>query len=326
MAPPRILLDGGLGTSLEQSYGCVFSAATTPLWSGRLLLAAPDTLRRCHAEFARVPVDLLTATYQFSAAGLVRTPGAGARQLPEFVDTAVGIAAARVALSLGPYGACTVPSCEYSGRYGAVDAVALRAWHAERLSLVARAPDVAARVAFLALETVPRVDEIAALRQALPPALVALPFWISCLFPGDAAALPDGSPPEAAVRAMLDPGGGAVLWGAGINCTRVGKLDALLRRYKVAVDDMVRGGLVGDWPALVLYPDGTNGEVYNSATGHWERPHGTGDAKGPPWEQQLARDVRATQARGRWRQIVVGRYCQAGADDIARLRRFLLES
>ncbi|UNI13675.1 Homocysteine S-methyltransferase [Purpureocillium takamizusanense] len=348
--PPILILDGGLGTSLERSYGCVFTPAT-PLWSSHLLVSDPSLLQRCQADFARgVPVDvLLTATYQFSVAGFAgtRTPdhprGIPRPDIPRFVEAAVRVAEqargmprhegghARLALSLGPYGACMIPSQEYSGRYDAEhDAEdALREWHADRMRLFGGVADLASRIQYVALETIPRVDEIRALRRAIGavPELARRPFWMSCLFPhaADDDTLPDGSSAEEAVRAMLDPGvASARPWGVGINCTKVWKLDALLRRYEAAVAGLLSDGLIEAWPALVLYPDGTNGEVYNTATQKWELPE---DAKGESretWEDQLRDAVLGTQQRGAWRQIIVGGCCMAGADDIKRLRHALL--
>ncbi|POR37862.1 Homocysteine S-methyltransferase 1, partial [Tolypocladium paradoxum] len=84
--PPMLILDGGLGTALEQRYNVAFSPAT-PLWSAHLLLSDPDTLLACQADFGRgVPVDvLLTATYQVSVAGFARTRTAA---FPDGIDAA----------------------------------------------------------------------------------------------------------------------------------------------------------------------------------------------------------------------------------------------
>ncbi|PNY26073.1 Homocysteine S-methyltransferase 1 [Tolypocladium capitatum] len=343
--PPILILDGGLGTALEQEYNVAFTPAT-PLWSADLLVSDPDTLLACQADFGRgVPVDvLLTATYQVSVAGFAGTrtsacpDGIGPAQIPGYVDAAVRIAAraterdgaaAAVALSLGPYGACMVPNQEYGGAYDDAHGSrsALRTWHLERMRLFAGVPHVSSRAAYVALETIPRVDEIEAMRQALAavPELSSVPCWMSCVYPGDAEALPDGTAPEDAVRAMLDPDvATAVPWGVGINCTKVGKLDALLRRYEAAIECMLHDGLVRDWPALVLYPDGTNGEVYNTTAQTWEPPDDAAARERVPWEQQLAAAVRGTEERGRWRQIIVGGCCMASCDDIKRLRRVLV--
>ncbi|GAO14054.1 uncharacterized protein UV8b_01855 [Ustilaginoidea virens] len=334
-----LFLDGGLGTSLEQKYEQKFTPST-PLWSSHLLVSNPPLLLQCQADFGLVPVDiLLTATYQVSVEGFrkTRTPsfpdGIPAQHIPAFLETAVSVAErassrASVALSLGPYGACMVPSQEYSGRYDPRHSSpdALYEWHRERLLLFARVDGLARRVGYVAMETVPRVDEVAAMRRALGavPQLAGLPFWVSCLYPGDGEVLPTGESVEQVLRASLDAGvAGPVPWGVGINCTKVWKLPSLLARYEAAVADMVRQGVLAAWPALVLYPDGTNGQVYNTATQAWEGSDAA-DVERGAWEEQLAEVVRGTRARGEWKQVVVGGCCMASSEDISRLRQILL--
>lgn len=345
--PKRLILDGGLGTSLEQNHGIKFGPST-PLWSSDLLVSDPETLLHCQKDFGDAPVDIiLTATYQVSIEGFAATRstakfpnGISKDSIPRFLDDAVSIAArakqehAHVALSIGPYGACMIPSQEYSGKYDAPHdtAESLLSWHRERMQLFAAIQDLPLQTAYIALETIPRVDEIKAMRRALdavPELATNLPFWMSCLFPGDGEALPDGSSPEMAVQAMLDPSfAQSRPWGIGINCTKVWKLDALLRRYEAAVATMVQEGHIQEWPALVLYPDGTNGEVYNTATQQWELPECANASKGDriPWEHQLAQVVQQTEARGKWRQIVVGGCCMARPADITRLGEALREA
>jgi homocysteine S-methyltransferase len=306
---PKIkILDGGLGTSLEQNHNITFGS-DTPLWSSHLLISDPAALLQCQKDFGDVPVDvILTATYQVSLHGFANTRtsdfpnGIDAPQVPQFLETAVKVAenakqpACAIALSVGPYGACMIPSQEYSGKYD---------------------------VQYLALETVPRLDEVISMRRALsavPNLFPGLPFWISCLFPNEDEKIPDGSSPEDVLRAMLDPSlAKAVPWGVGINCTKVWKLDSLLRRYEAAIKSLLQEGVITDWPALVLYPDGTNGEVYNTTTKQWELPEGAEREDRIPWEKQLTDTVRATEERGKWSQIIVGGCCKASPSDIKRL-------
>jgi len=100
--------------------------------------------------------------------------------------------------------------------------------------------------------------------------------WLSCLFPGEDEKLPDGSSVEDVITAMLSNEFGSVVpWGIGINCTKVWKMASLVDKYEATVQSLIDTGAVRDWPSLVLYPDGTNGEVYNTSTGVWEVPEGT---------------------------------------------------
>ncbi|KAG5913928.1 hypothetical protein E4U53_004747, partial [Claviceps sorghi] len=97
---PILILDGGLGTSLEKKYHVRFGPAT-PLWSTDLVVSAPHTLLQCQSDFARLPVDIiLTATYQVSERAFAQTcqshasypQGIGRADIPRFLDRAVSIA------------------------------------------------------------------------------------------------------------------------------------------------------------------------------------------------------------------------------------------
>lgn len=125
------ILDGGLGTSLVDKYKVEFDDAT-PLWSTHLLVDGHDTLLSCQRDFVQAGADvLLTATYQASIEGFARTKtreyphGIPKSAIGHYLSCAVDIALraanghehTKVALSLGPYGACMIPGQEYSGRY-----------------------------------------------------------------------------------------------------------------------------------------------------------------------------------------------------------------
>ncbi|KAL1954754.1 hypothetical protein VTO42DRAFT_754 [Malbranchea cinnamomea] len=384
MSPFIQILDGGLGTSLEDNYNIHFDSSSTPLWSSHLLVSKQGqaTLLACQRDFAAVPVDvLLTATYQVSIEGFARTRtdefpdgvtsrDAVARYLADALDIAESAAAqgsstcsrtatsnittaaaaaaaaaatttttvstttgcerAEIALSLGPYGACMVPGQEYSGRYDAAHdgEEELVQWHLERLRLFGDA-DVLRRVRYVAFETLPRLDELRAVRRAVHAAGITVPFWVSCVFPDPEGEgeegketglrLPDGSTVEQVVHAALaEMGDGAMPWGVGINCTKVHKLPALVDRYGRCVEQMLAAGQIRAAPALVLYPDGTKGEVYNTTTQRWEKK---GDwLYSRPWEEQLAQVVRDAQRRRPFSSFIVGGCCKASHHDIKRLR------
>lgn len=286
---PILFLDGGLGTSLEDKYGVKFSSKTTPLWSSHPLVSDPQTLLACQSDFGRAPVDVIeTATYQISIPGFATTrteqwpDGVDRASIPTFLRDAVDIAErargkpdAKVALSLGPYGSTMIPGQEYSGAYDEDhdDEEKLVAWWAERLSLFS-GPGIEDKISYVACETLPRLDEIHAVRRAVAR-FTTKPCWIACVFPGEGDRLPDGSSIEQVIEAMLLPGEAKVQpWGVGINCTKIHKLEDLIGKFEAAVSGLVDAGRVAAWPALVLYPDGTNGEVYNTTTQKWELPAG----------------------------------------------------
>ena len=182
-----------------------------------------------------------------------------------------------VALSLGAYGAVMLPSQEYSGKYDSFHETSqqLRDWHGRRIGAFVGDSETWAEVGIVAFETLPLLGEVLAVRDVMGD-LQGLgeerEFWISCVFPGEGNCLPDGSSVKDVVKAMLEPREGArVPMGVGINCTKVGKVEELIEEFEREVGGLVETGEVVEWPSLVVYPDGTNGEVYNTTTKEWER-------------------------------------------------------
>lgn len=292
--PTIQILDGGLGTSLEDKYGVKFTSTNTPLWASHLLVSDPTTLQACQKDFADAGADvLLTATYQVSPEGFARTTtaefpnGILRSAIPRFLETAVNVAEkaahakkSKIALSLGPYGACMIPGQEYSGEYDAEhdSEEALYRWHLSRLRLFLGTAEenLLSRVQYVAFETLPRLDEVRAVRRAAWDAGIAVPVWISCVFPRDDECLPDGSTVEEVVDAAVGPlKNGVVPWGIGVNCTKIQKLPGLVEKFGICIRQAITAGHISTAPALVLYPDGTNGEVYNTTTQAWEKRENT---------------------------------------------------
>jgi homocysteine S-methyltransferase len=92
------------------------------------------------------------------------------------------------------------------------------------------------------------------------------------VFPGEGNTLPDGSSVRDVVGAMLEENEGAAKpMGVGINCTKISKLESLIQEFESAIRDLVEKGSLEEPVSLVVYPDGTNGEVYNTTTKEWEK-------------------------------------------------------
>ncbi|KAJ5519012.1 Homocysteine S-methyltransferase [Penicillium expansum] len=302
------ILDGGLGTSLGDLYNIKFDSTTTPLWASHLLVSDPATLQACQRDFGVAGVDvLLTATYQVSAEGFARTKtpqfpdGIPRSAVGPFLQKAVDIAeqakvreSASVALSLGPYGACMIPGQEYSGAYDAEhdSEESLYLWHLDRLRMFAEADgELVSRVRYVAFETLPRLDEVRAVRRAIRDSAFDVPFWIACVFPRDDDLLPDGSSVEEVVRAALAP-----------------------------LEEGVAKEEISAVPSLVLYPDGTNGEVYNTTTQIWEKNDALSDnVSDNSWEEQLAQVVNEAYEKGHFKSFLVGGCCKASHHDIKKL-------
>ncbi|KAI1856619.1 hypothetical protein JX265_011578 [Neoarthrinium moseri] len=324
------ILDGGLGTSLEDTYSVTFDHSK-PLWSTHFLVEGEETLLSCQRDFAGVGVDiLLTATYQTSIEGFSRTKtvdhpngisktaiGPYLQKAVEIVETARVHDYTKFALSLGPYGACMIPGQEYSGDYDSAHSSeeSLYCWHLERLQLFTKVEGLIKRVQYVALETIPRLDEIRAVRKAIKRSGIDLPFWITCVFPGEDLSLPDGSSVDQVVKAMVErTEDGAAPWGVGLNCTKLHKLPALVEAFEQSLQGLIDAGYLQSVPTLMLYPDGTQGEVYNTTTKTWEIVEGQesnsrGDSS---WAAQLANIVKESQDRGCFQNFVVGGCCVGG--------------
>ncbi|RAL14870.1 homocysteine S-methyltransferase family protein [Aspergillus homomorphus CBS 101889] len=350
MTPPTTpiqILDGGLGTTLQDHHNITFSSSETPLWSSHLLISSPATLLACQRSFIKAGSDvLLTATYQVSIEGFSRTKtpshpdGIPREAIAPYIRTGLDVAAeavgetgAKIALSLGPYGACMIPGQEYSGAYDAAhdDEESLYEWHLERLRLIVEAvradgAELKDRVQYVAFETVPRLDEVRAVRRAMRAAGLEgkVPFWVVCVFPVEGRdALPDGSDVQTVVQAALGGGDLPRPWGIGVNCTKLHRLERLVQSFGEGVRNVLGEQLAHEQkPALVLYPDGTQGEVYNTTTQVWEKKgDGPGAADARPWEVQLAEVVNNARAAGHFSSFLVGGCCKASHLDIAKLRQ-----
>jgi homocysteine S-methyltransferase len=227
---PLLLLDGGLGTTLEEEHGIHFSSQT-PLWSSHLLISSPETLLQTQTDFADAGADiLLTATYQGSFEGFSRTPqdteiygqienciGYSRVEAAKYMRSAVDISrtafrdAGRstglVALSLGAYGATMIPSQEYTGEYPKelCESKGLYDFHLDRISCFVDFEATWSNIDLVAFETLPRLAEIEAVRMVMRTvnaSAASKKFWISCVFPDDDK-LPDRSTITDVVAAML---------------------------------------------------------------------------------------------------------------------------
>ncbi|KAK3989930.1 homocysteine S-methyltransferase [Cladorrhinum sp. PSN332] len=356
---PIRILDGGLGTTLETNYGYKFSSST-PLWSSHLLVTDQGTLLNCHQAFAEAGAEIIsTATYQTSIEGFAATEtskrpsGVATLYIPSFLTSAIELASSAISsssssnnnninrqhelsLTLGPLGATLLPhSAEYSGLYPSQysSTAQIEEWHDRRLHLFAQIPsNILSKVSYLAFETIPRVDEIKAIRRVMKRnneflGLTGGKFWIAVNFPGECYTLPDGSGVEEVVNAMLrGDEEEAVPWGVGINCTKVNKLGRLVGQFEESVNSLVEAGEVREWPSLVLYPDGTKGEVYDVKTKRWEVPESEEGKDQVPWELQVAKVVQETRRKGQWREMLVGGCCRCLPGDIGRLREAIFGS
>jgi homocysteine S-methyltransferase len=170
-----VIIDGGLSNALADR-GHVLA---DDLWTARLLRDAPSEIVAVHRAYFDAGAQVATtASYQasvggFAAAGL--SEGEAERLIVRSVqlarEAASGFPGAKVAASVGPYGAVLGDGSEYRGRYG-LTATQLRDFHRPRIELLLSAePDL------LAVETIPDVDEAAVLAELIDE--YGAPAWLS---------------------------------------------------------------------------------------------------------------------------------------------------
>ena len=259
-----VILDGGLATELERRGADLRDG----LWSARVLIEKPELIERTHAAYFAAGADVaITASYQasfegFSAQGIGEEEGAAlmresvllARRAREGWVAAAPPGRPRplVAASVGPYGAMLADGSEYTGNYDRTTPE-LRTFHARRLDVLA---DPEAGADLLAVETIPSIQEAAALAEALAEH-PQMPAWVSfsCR---DGAHLCDGTPFAEAIRTVsVVPNVVAV----GVNCTAPAHIAPLVSIAAAHTDKRV-----------LAYPN--RGAAYDPVAKTWE---GAGD-------------------------------------------------
>lgn len=278
-----VVLDGGLGTSLEHRGHDLSSS----MWSARLLLEHPDEVRAVHEAFfaagARVAIS---ASYQASFEGFASV-GLDRRETEALLRRSVELAAAArddsgegwVAASVGPYGAMLADGSEYRGDY-ALDRAGLREWHAPRLAVLAEAG-----ADLLALETIPSRAEALALLDLLRGSGVAA--WLS--FTVHDGALRTG---ESLTEAFAEAAAVDEIVAVGINCSHPSEVLGAIAAARAVTDKPV-----------VVYPN--SGEEWDAKNRTWVGEPGFPPALVERWLEAGA--------------SLVGGCCRVGADEIAGL-------
>ncbi|KHO30063.1 homocysteine S-methyltransferase [Corynebacterium minutissimum] len=217
-----LLFDGGLGTLLE-AQGHDISG---PLWSARVLRENPALIESAHAEFFAAGAQVATtASYQVTfdvlgeeAEALLRRSVGVARGVVDKRSAQPGLL---VAASIGPYGAGSGKGTDYDGAYGLTRGE-LQRWHARRVAVLADT-----NADFLLAETIPNVDEAAALLELLSDQ--PKPFALSIT--GSIAADP------AKLSRVVELAHHAPRLGAlGVNCVSPSQALAVVKRLRAGTD------------------------------------------------------------------------------------------
>jgi homocysteine S-methyltransferase len=280
------IIDGGLSTELQR-LGAVIEGS---LWTGRALLEDPQIIEQAHKNFITAGAELvITSSYQISRQGFREiglTDADADAALVSSLEVAKRAAqgtGAKVAASIGPYGAVLHDGSEYRGNYN-ISEDELYEFHLERIRVLEAAnPDI------LLAETIPDLSEAKALARAL--ADVNLPVWVS-FTAGEATKLWSGDSIRDAVKAVS-----AIpsLEAIGFNCVNPDLVEQLVEIVR-SVSNL----------KIVVYPN--KGGVWDAGAGEWNTQNGrTLDQYWPQWAD-LNLDY-------------VGGCCGSHADDIANLAK-----
>ncbi|KAI0058120.1 Homocysteine S-methyltransferase [Artomyces pyxidatus] len=202
-----VLLDGGLGTTLEDIFHVDISS---PVWSAKPIDKDPEVVIQAHLQFLRAGARVIdTASYQaasstFGRAGyslteakllMRKSVGLAGEARRRFVEESDGKndVDVKIALSLGPFGATLLRPHEFDGFYPPpygpqaydangtnrnaftqeekVEEVAsmdmLTDFHLDRLRVFSEDWETWAGIDFVVFETVPLAREIEAVRRAM---------------------------------------------------------------------------------------------------------------------------------------------------------------
>ncbi|KAJ7122052.1 Homocysteine S-methyltransferase [Mycena crocata] len=376
-----VILDGGLGTTLEQTFGLDISH--TALWSAKAAVEHPGVVVDAHLAFLRAGATIiLTSTYQCSLSTFQKAgynPPDARRIMSKCVQLTVEARSrfcdereastdrlgpddhgAKIALSLGPFGAGLTPAQEFDGYYPppfgpqgytyggdnynafAKDeegqkkeedaAAALARYHFERLCIFADDEATWDSLDFIAFETVPLLREIRAIRMAMATLeerrVKRKPWWISFVFPA-------GKFPETAgqgdarvsvqsvVAAALQKPDPAASSGHLPSPSALGINCTETEMIPGILADM-EGAVQAFWAHAQYRPwlilYPNGGDVYDPVSQTW-----VVQDKGGVWAEKLGAIVaKITQRDSAWAGVVAGGCCRTGPEDIGLLSTKLL--
>ena len=244
---PFVLLDGGLSTALQE----LGVDTSTDLWTAEAAWRRPDDLVRAHRAFVEAGADVIsTASYQCDLDLLTRA-GADASTARRVLFETTALArrategtATRVAISIGPFGAALADGSEYTGDYG-VGLEVVERHHRRRLEVL-----VDSGADFVAVETIPRRDEAAIVRNLLVE-FDAPPAWFSFGVVTSEFTYAGDDLIEAAHQLVDHPN----LLAIGVNCTAPDHVSGALRSLRTL-------GV-----PLIAYPN--HGRVWDARARAW---------------------------------------------------------
>ena len=242
---PMIKIDGGLSTALEELGADLKSM----LWTGELIDKNPDQIIAAHRAYVDAGAKILiSSSYQVSFIGEAKS-GINDLTVSRLLVKSTELAKqasigsdAKVAASIGPYGAALGDGSEYRGNYQISDEQ-IREFHSRRIEILAETkPDL------FAVETIPSMREARIIEELIIN--TKIPYWISFSCK-DELHISEGDTFEDAIGALeKSPNRLAV----GVNCTDPRFISPLLRS-------------VQSQEPFVIYPNA--GRVWDAESKIW---------------------------------------------------------
>ena len=218
-----IKIDGGLSTALEELGADLKSI----LWTGELIDKNPDQIIAAHRAYINAGAKIvISSSYQVSFIGEAKS-GINEQTVSRLLVKSTELAKqasigrdAKVAASIGPYGAALGDGSEYRGNYLISDEE-LKEFHRRRIEvLAATEPDL------FAVETIPSIREAKIVEDLIN--VTRIPYWVSFSCK-DELHISEGDTFEDAIGALeKSPNRLAV----GINCTDPRFISPLLRSVR----------------------------------------------------------------------------------------------
>jgi homocysteine S-methyltransferase len=218
-----IKIDGGLSTALEELGADLKSI----LWTGELIEKNPDQIIAAHRAYVDAGAKVvISSSYQVSFIGEAKS-GINDQTVSRLLVKSTELAKqaligsdAKVAASIGPYGAALGDGSEYRGNYQISDEQ-LRKFHSRRIEILAETePDL------FSVETIPSVKEAIIVEELIIN--TNIPYWVSFSCK-DELHISEGDTFENAIGALeKSPNRLAV----GINCTDPRYISSLLKSVR----------------------------------------------------------------------------------------------
>ena len=287
-----VILDGSMSRLLEEQ-GLEINHR---LWTALALVEQPEAIYQVHKQYFDAGANVaITASYQATVKSF-EDVGYSEKQAIAYIERSVTLAkkakqdskggqAKWIAGSIGPYGAYLSDGSEYTGAYQISD-YELKDFHEERIkALIASGVDV------LAIETIPRLDELRVILNII--AVINFPVWVSISLK-DTAHLANGDS-LADFQQLVEQDQNVIAY--GINCVSPQLVAPVIENLSVAATK-----------PLVAYPN--SGAIFDAVTKTWSEEISV--------EQVFSTDARCWHQKG---AKLIGGCCCSTAEDIARLAR-----